>query len=246
MDQVAVAVIPARYGSTRFPGKPLAMVAGKPLIQRVWERAGQAGSISRVIVATDDNRIREAVEGFGGEAMMTRSDHPSGSDRLGEVAEAVQADVIVNVQGDEPLIDPAVIDRVVAPFSSNDAPDIVTAATAITSDGEYRSPDVVKVVVDGSGYALYFSRSPVPHSIDAGGWPEALRHIGIYAYDRRALLRFVSLPQGRLERVESLEQLRALENGMRIKVVNVAGHAGIGVDRPEDIKRVEKKLEEEH
>jgi 3-deoxy-manno-octulosonate cytidylyltransferase (CMP-KDO synthetase) len=244
MELVAAAVIPARYGSTRFPGKPLVKIAGLPLVEHVWRRTCQASAISRVIVATDDERIREVVEAFGRECIMTSPDHPSGSDRLGEVAGQLDADVIVNVQGDEPLIDPAVIDQVVAPFVGICVPDIATAAAPITSDDEYISPHVVKVVLDKAGNALYFSRSPIPAQ-PGGNRPAAFRHIGIYAYGREALLRFVSLQESVLEKAEKLEQLRALENGMTIRVVEVKGDRGMGVDRPEDVEKVEKILQEE-
>jgi 3-deoxy-manno-octulosonate cytidylyltransferase (CMP-KDO synthetase) len=238
MTQEAIAVIPARYGSVRFPGKPLALICGEPLIQHVWKRANEARSISRVLVATDDQRIMDVVIGFGGEAVMTSPEHVSGSDRIGEVALNYGADIIVNVQGDEPFMDPEVIDRVVAPFDLKNPPDIVTAATRIKKELDYLSPDVVKVVMDASGQALYFSRASIPYSKIEGD-PQAYRHIGIYAYTKDALLRFTSLQKSGLERTESLEQLRALENGMKIMVVKVDDFESIGIDRPEDIQRAE-------
>jgi 3-deoxy-manno-octulosonate cytidylyltransferase (CMP-KDO synthetase) len=237
-----VVVIPARYASTRFPGKPLALIRGVPVIEHVWRKAVESRSAERIIVATDDKRIYEAVTGFGGECYMTSPEHRSGSDRIGEVADRIEADVIVNVQGDEPFINPEVIDTVVHAMEGENPPDISTAAVPIMSEGEYRDPDVVKVVTDGDGNALYFSRSPIPH-----GWKDGqcspMRHLGLYAYSREALLRFVSLSPGRLEQAESLEQLRALENGMRIVVVRVdiAGE-GIGIDRPEDVDRAERTM----
>ena len=237
----AVVIIPARYTSTRFPGKPLAMIMGKPLIEHVYERAKDAKTVDRVIVATDDGRILETVRQFGGDCVMTASSHRSGSDRLGEVAETLEADVVVNVQGDEPLINPDIIDSVIRVHESGLAPDIATVAVPIVNRPEYSDRHVVKVVTDKNGYALYFSRAAIPH-----GWQqeesEALRHVGIYAYRREALLKYVSLPPGRLERTEDLEQLRALENGMSIYVVRVDEFNGVGVDRPEDIAKVEAMM----
>lgn len=235
------AVIPARYASSRFPGKPLAILRGRPLIEHVYRRASLCKALDRILVATDDERIRRRVEAFGGECVMTSRDHISGSDRLGEVAQGLDAEVIVNVQGDEPLIDPSVIEAVIAPMMVSRPPDIATAAVPLSSAGEYLSPDVVKVAMDAGGRALYFSRAPIPH-----GWsgPAGFRHIGIYAYQRQSLLRFVSLPEGNLERIEKLEQLRALENGMAINVVVVPGFVGIGVDRPEDLAKAERLMEQ--
>jgi len=237
-----VIVIPARYGSTRFPGKPLALIGGLTVIEHVWRKAVRSRAADRVVVATDDKRIYEEVTGFGGECHMTDTGHRSGSDRIGEVAGKIDADVIVNVQGDEPFLDPGVIDAVVHAMDSGDPPDISTAAVPIVSEEEYHDPHIVKVVTDRDGKALYFSRSPIPY-----GWQGAaahpMRHLGLYAYTRDALLRFVSLPPGDLERAESLEQLRALENGMRIAVVPVKSvNESIGIDRPEDIDRAERKM----
>ncbi len=238
-----VAVIPARFGSTRFPGKPLADLAGRPLIEHVYRRTSLA-AVEEVIVATDDRRIEEAVLGFGGRCVMTDPGHQSGSDRLGEVARGLDAGIIVNVQGDEPLIDPEVINAVVAPLKKTAPPDIATVAVPITTREEYEDRHIVKVVTDTEGTALYFSRSPIPHGWEPGGGV-ALRHVGIYAYNREALLRFVALPQGKLELAEDLEQLRALENGMRIAVVIREEFTGIGVDRPEDLEKVRKIMFEE-
>ena len=239
----AVVVIPARFGSKRFPGKPLAPIRGKPLIEHVYTRALEAKTVDRVIVATDDSRILEAVSRFGGECVMTSADHRSGSDRLGEVAGSIAADVVVNVQGDEPLIDPGVIDAVVSVHESDLAPDIVTLAVPVVSQQDNTDRDVVKVVTDSRGFALYFSRAAIPHGWQAGSG-EAFRHIGIYAYARKALMKFVSLPPARLEKTEDLEQLRALENGMNIFVVRVDAFKGIGVDRPEDVTKVEDMMRE--
>ncbi|MDF1537210.1 MAG: 3-deoxy-manno-octulosonate cytidylyltransferase [bacterium] len=239
----AVVVIPARYGSTRFPGKPLADLDGKPLIEHVYRRACLA-DVEDVIVATDDRRIEEAVLGFGGRCVMTGSSHRSGSDRLGEVARGLDAGIIVNVQGDEPLIDPEVIDAVIAPLRGAAPPDIATVAVPINDNDHYGDRHVVKVVTDSEGTALYFSRSPIPHGWKPGEGA-ALRHVGIYAYTKESLLRFVTLSPGKLEVLEDLEQLRALENGMRIAVVTREGFTGIGVDRPEDLERVLKIMLEE-
>lgn len=239
----AVVVIPARYASTRFPGKPLAQLMGKPLIEHVYSRAREAKTVDRVVVATDDRRILEAVQRFGGDCVMTSAEHRSGSDRLGEVAGSLDADVIVNVQGDEPLIDPAVIDAVVQVHGRKHAPDIATVAVPMGSARDYSDRHIVKVVTDSRGYALYFSRSAIPHGWQKGSG-EALRHIGIYAYSRAALLDFVSLPVGKLEKMEDLEQLRALENGMSIFVVRVDEFNGTGVDRPEDLLKVEGMMKE--
>jgi len=239
----AVVVIPARYASTRFPGKPLAMLMGKPLIQHVYARACEAKKVDSVVVATDDMRIMEAVRKFGGDCVLTHSRHRSGSDRLGEVAGALDADVVINVQGDEPLIEPGVIDAVVEGHAGDQGSDIVTVAVPILSDRDYADRHIVKVVTDKRGYALYFSRAAIPYGWSAGSG-EALRHIGIYGYSRAALLKFVSLPVGELEQTEDLEQLRALENGMRILVVKVDEFKGMGVDTPEDISKVEELMKE--
>lgn len=238
---MALVVIPARYGSTRFPGKPLALLMGKPVIEHVYRRAEKALNVEEVIVATDDRRILEAVEGFGGKCVLTDAGHRSGSDRLGEVAASREARVIVNLQGDEPLMDPFVIDAVIRRHQEEDPPDIVTAARELETLEDFRDPGIVKVVADRKGDALYFSRSPVPHRWSPG-LGTALGHVGIYAYTRDALLHFVSLPRGELERMEDLEQLRALENGMRIAVVKVGQFEGVGIDRPEDIERAERIL----
>ena len=239
----AVVVIPARYGSTRFPGKPLARLMGKPLIEHVYSRAREAKTVYRVVVATDDRRIMEAVKQFGGDCVMTDTGHRSGSDRLGEVAVTLDADIIVNVQGDEPLISPDVIDAVVQVHGREKAPDIATVAVPMGSEEDYSDRNIVKVVTDNRGFALYFSRSAIPHGWHEGSG-EALKHMGIYAYSRAALLNFVSLPAGKLEKMEDLEQLRALENGMNIFVVRVDEFNSIGVDRPDDLLKVEDMMKE--
>jgi 3-deoxy-manno-octulosonate cytidylyltransferase (CMP-KDO synthetase) len=236
-------MIPARYDSSRFPGKPLALIAGRPMIQHVVERVRKARRVSRVIVATDDERIRAAVASFGGEAVMTRRDHRSGTERIAEVAVHVPAEIYVNVQGDEPLISPGVIDAVVQEISSDPGIQVATLCVPIVQPAEIMDPNVVKVVTDFDGNALYFSRAPVPWVRDAAG-PVAARHfkhIGIYAYRRDALLEFPTLPPGELEHLEQLEQLRWLENGYRIRVAECE-YTGIAVDVPADIPRVEEIL----
>lgn len=240
-----IAVIPARFGSTRFPGKPLHLIAGKPLLQHVVEHCRATPRLSEVIVATDDGRIRDAVRAFC-RVEMTRPDHPSGTDRVAEVAARCACDAVVNVQGDEPMMDPAVVDAVAAAL---DSCDMSTAATPLRDPAEYDDPNAVKVVVAADGRALYFSRRTIPYLRDAAGKPTIeqmsafpfLKHLGIYGYRRDTLLRLVKLPVSALETAERLEQLRALENGIAIRVVRVA-HDSIGVDTPEDAARVERLL----
>ena len=240
-----IGIIPARYASTRFPGKPLALIAGKPLIRHVVERCQQAKSLADVIVATDDTRIWEVAQSFC-RAEMTAPDHPSGSDRIAEVAARCACDAIVNIQGDEPLIDPAVIDAVAGALAQAE---MSTAATPIRSTDEYGNPNVVKVVVNQAGRALYFSRRTIPYLRDAASGSVSeqmaafpfLKHLGIYGYRRETLLRLVKCPVSPLEEAEKLEQLRALENGIQIAVVRV-NHGSAGVDAPEDVKRVEEML----
>ena len=279
-----VGIVPARYASTRFPGKPLALIVGKPLIQHVVEQCQKARSLSEVIVATDDTRIWEVAQNFC-HAEMTRPDHPSGSDRIAEVAARCACDAVVNIQGDEPLIDPKVIDAVAGALAQNE---MSTAATCIKNPAELDNPNVVKVVVSAAGRALYFSRRTIPYlrdkvgqasrlSSERAGASEAkdfhtdsaqdlgrldarptlaaspedvrgqlaafafLKHLGIYGYRRETLLRLVKFPVSPLEAAEKLEQLRALENGVQIAVVTVT-YDSVGVDVPEDVKRVEKIL----
>lgn len=231
-------VIPARYASTRLPGKPLADIAGKPMIQRVYEQAGLAKLPAKVIVATDSQLVLDAVKGFGGNVMMTASSHPTGTDRLAEVANAFpDVDVIVNVQGDEPFIAPESIDALAGAFT-DETLSMATLKTVMEED-EYNSPAAVKVVTDQAGYALYFSRSliPYPRTMPAGFL--VYKHIGVYAYRRDFLLTFASLQPTPLERAESLEQLRALEYGYRIKVLE-SSYPCIGVDTEEDLARVNR------
>ena len=240
-----IGIIPARHSSTRFPGKPLALIAGKPLIRHVVERCQQAKSLAEVVVATDDTRIWEVAQSFC-RAEMTAPDHPSGSDRIAEVVSRCACDAVVNIQGDEPLIDPAVIDAVAGALAQAE---ISTAATPITNPDEYDNPNVVKVVVSATGRALYFSRRTVPYLRDAASGSVSeqlaafpfLKHLGIYGYRREALLRLVRFTVSPLERAEKLEQLRALENGIPIAVVKV-DYDSVGVDVPADVARVERLL----
>ena len=237
-------MIPARWGSTRLPGKSLMPLCGKPLVQWVYERARQAKRLDALLVATDDDRIRRAVESFGGVAVMTRPDHPSGTDRVAEAVAGRDADVVINIQGDEPAIDPGLIDALAGVMLSDPMWDMATAAAPIREARDVTAPSVVKVVCDQRGAALYFSRAVIPHFRDAGG-PGApgmyWRHIGIYAYRREFLRTFVATPPCDLERAEKLEQLRALYLGARIRVVPTED-AGIGVDTPEDIRYAEVAL----
>ena len=235
-------VIPARYASTRLPGKPLADICGKPMICRVWERARRAEKPERVIVATDDQRIYDAVRKDGGEAMLTRADHPTGTDRLAEVAQAHGAvDLIVNVQGDEPLIEPSVIDELIALFEADENLQMATVMTRMEDEEEQKNPNNVKVVVDKLGYALYFSRSLLPYPRAAAA--PVYKHSGIYAYRRDFLLHYARLAPTPLEKAESLEQLRALENGYGIRVLETASRF-IGVDTPEDLALVNRLYRE--
>jgi 3-deoxy-manno-octulosonate cytidylyltransferase (CMP-KDO synthetase) len=239
-----LAVIPARYASTRFPGKPLVSLAGKPMIERVWERVRRARSVSEVVVATDDERIRTAVNGFGGDAVMTRAEHRSGTERAAEVAAAHgDADIIMNVQGDEPLIEPAAIDAAVEAMRGDPDVSVATLAVPISNAADIMDPNVVKTVLDFDGNALYFSRAPIPWVRDRGSSVHAthLKHLGLYVFRREALLEFATFPQGDLERIEQLEQLRWLENGYRIRVAETE-YDSIGVDTPDDVARVEQLL----
>lgn len=236
-------VIPARYASTRLPGKPLADICGKPMICRVLERASRAQKTEKVIVATDDERIYDAVRAEGGEAILTRADHPTGTDRLAEVAEAYpEVDLIVNVQGDEPLIEPSVIDDLIAPFEMDENLPMATVMVRMDDAAEQLNPNNVKVIVDKLGYALYFSRSLVPYPRAVAG--PVYKHIGIYAYRRDFLLRYARLEPTPLERAESLEQLRALENGYGIRVLETDCRF-VGVDTPEDLALVNKIYREQ-
>jgi 3-deoxy-manno-octulosonate cytidylyltransferase (CMP-KDO synthetase) len=240
-----VAVIPARYASTRLPGKPLVLLGGKSMIQRVYERARQAKRVQRVIVATDDERIVKTVEAFGGEARMTRLEHRTGTERVAEVAAHVKGDVFVNVQGDEPLLDPAAVDTAVAALLEEPAAPIATVATLIKNAADIMDPNVVKTILDFDDNALYFSRAPIPWVRDAATKIRVrhLKHLGLYVFQRDVLLEYATLPQGELERIEQLEQLRWMENGWKIRVAEVE-HDAVSVDVPADLERVEKLLQE--
>jgi 3-deoxy-manno-octulosonate cytidylyltransferase (CMP-KDO synthetase) len=235
-----VAIIPARYASTRLPGKPLSDIHGKPMVQHVYERAARARLPERVMVATDDERVAAAVRAFGGEAVMTSRDHRSGTDRLAEAARGLDAAIVVNVQGDEPLLDPSAIDAAVEALVADPDLPISTLSVPVESLEEMSSPDVVKVVVDGAGHALYFSRSPIPYRRQ--GTPGGAKHVGLYAYRKEALARFAALPPSPLEEAEGLEQLRALHHGMRIRVIALPGESGMAVDTPGDLERVRARL----
>jgi 3-deoxy-manno-octulosonate cytidylyltransferase (CMP-KDO synthetase) len=245
-DPKIVVVIPARYASTRLPGKPLVPLCGKPMIQHVYERAKRAQTVHEVLVATDDQRILDAVQSFGGAARMTRADHRTGTERIAEVAVHEPGDIFVNVQGDEPLIDPICIDTAIAALLEEPPAQIATVATAIRHANDVMDPNVVKTVLDFDEFALYFSRAPIPwirdthQKLHVKYW----KHLGLYAFQRDALLEYPTLPQGELEKIEQLEQLRWLENGYRIRVAEVP-HDAVSVDVPDDVPRVEKLLKEQ-
>lgn len=245
-DKAKVAlVIPARWGSTRFPGKPLHLLAGKPLVQHVWERSIKARGIARFVIATDDERILKCAEGFGAEAIMTSTDHPSGTDRTAEVATRLRGIThFINVQGDEPLIDPNLIEKLADSLHRDSDIAMITAATPFTNLREVDDPNTVKVVLNRAGDALYFSRSRIPFHREISD-PESdvtpLLHLGIYGYRRDILRRLVRLAPTPLESCEKLEQLRVLEHGISIRVL-ITTHRGIGVDTPKDALRVEKLL----
>jgi len=243
-----IAIIPSRFESSRFQGKPLALIAGKPMVEHVYTRVCQAKLVEDVIVATDDERIFNAVTKIGGRAIITSADNRSGTDRLAEAAEKMNLamdDLIVNIQGDQPLLNPRSIDEMVQPFQTADNPDemieMSTLAFKIVNKLEITNPKDVKVVFDERGFALYFSRSPIPCGRDASDLFETYKHLGFYAYKRRFLNTFRQLPTGHLENIEKLEQLRVLEHGHSIKVV-ITSHDSPEVDLPEDIARIEKLL----
>jgi len=250
-----VAIIPARYGSTRFPGKPLATIAGKPMIQHVYESASRAPGLHRVLVATDDLRVLETVKQFGGEAVLTSKRHTSGTDRLAEVAKKIKADWVVNVQGDLPFVRPQTITRTLRPLRRDPSIFMGTARTPIYEKEEWFNPNVVKVVTDAKGFALYFSRAPIPHIRARSGHRQArqstaclergmiwgYRHVGVYAYRRDFLLKFCRLRPTPLEQTEGLEQLRALAHGYRIRVTDV-DEPSVEVDTPEDLQRAESYI----
>lgn len=236
-------VLPARWGSTRFPGKPLHQIAGKPLIQHVWERCKECTRLDEIIVATDDERIRDVVIAFGGKVAMTSPNHPTGTDRIAEAAQAVpQATHIINIQGDEPLIDPTLIDELAATMAAHPSLDMATAANPLDpADVAVQDPNVVKVAIALDGRALYFSRSPLPYFRNSVSGLSVLRHKGIYAYKRKFLETFVNWPPSPLEIAESLEQLRALENGASIKVL-ITADTSPGVDTPDQAREIERIL----
>lgn len=239
------AVIPSRFGAVRLPGKPLVEIAGKPMIQHVWERASRATKLAKVVVATDDERIRSAVQKFGGEAIMTRADHRSGTDRVAEVAASAHADIFINVQGDEPLVSPEAIDALVDAIADDKSVQLATLAVPLQHAKDIMDPNIVKVVLDFNSDALYFSRAPIPWVRDTKNPVHArhLKHLGLYAYRKEALLDYNTLPPGDLERVEQLEQLRWMENGYKMRVAETE-HDAVSVDVPEDVARVEKLMRE--
>ncbi len=245
MPRKILGVIPARFGSTRFPGKVLALLSSKTVLQHVYERACQSRYLSDIIIATDDKRVYEAARSFGARVRMTRADHLSGTDRVAEVASAEEAAVVVNIQGDEPLIDPAAIDTAILPLVHEPEVQMATLKKRIENPREIDDPNVVKVVTDAAGDAIYFSRCPIPYLRPDPGGPTGapyFKHIGLYVYRRSFLLGYSSLPVGPLERAERLEQLRAIENGFRIRVVET-DYESIGVDTPEDLERVSRLVE---
>ena len=234
------AIIPARMGSTRFPGKVLAKLGGKPIVQWVWERT-KTSKADEVIVASDSEEVIRAVQAFGGNAQMTSPNHPSGSDRIWEVASKLDCDIIINVQGDEPFMEPSVIDSLIDVMQESPAPDMATVVVPSTREQIANNPNSPKVVVSADNTALYFSRSPIPFLREGGTDMPLYKHWGIYAYSRAALSKFVSLPESPLEKCEKLEQLRALENGMKIKVIKT-NFQSIGIDTPEDLVQAEQHL----
>lgn len=237
-----IAIIPARWASTRFPGKPLVKLHGKPLVQHVWERAGRAKRVGRIIIATDDMRIAEAAFDFGAEVALTSPKHPTGTDRLAEVVQQLKsASIILNVQGDEPDIAPSTIDRLAEALQDDPKLGMVTAANPLTDPADVQDPNVVKVVTDLAGRALYFSRSIIPYDRDSRGGVKYLRHQGIYGYRRKVLLAFVKWKPTPLEQAEKLEQLRALEHGIAIGVI-VVRRGSVGVDVPGDVAKAERAL----
>jgi 3-deoxy-manno-octulosonate cytidylyltransferase (CMP-KDO synthetase) len=234
-----VVVIPARFDSSRLPGKPLADIGGEPMIVHVCRRAAATPGVDAVIVATDDERVRRVVEDYGGRAQMTSSAHRTGTERVAEVAAHLDCEIVVNVQGDEPLIHPEMISATIAPLVGDATLQMSTVCRSLTDEGDYLNPNVVKVVRDSRGMALYFSRSPIPHL--RGPRPTLWKHFGLYGYRRTFLLRLAALPQTPLEQAESLEQLRVLEHGFGIYTA-LTEHDSIGVDTPEDLDRVRRLI----
>lgn len=237
----AIAVIPARYAARRFPGKPLALILGKPMIQWVYENAAKCKIVDRVIVATDNSDIADTVKGFGGEVCMTAATHKTGTDRVAEVAKSIEAQVVINVQGDEPLLPSEAIEQAAVALLNEKDVCIGTLKTKIRNKKDISDPNIVKVVTDSRGFALYFSRSPIPFVRSERSDFDFFRHIGLYVYNRDFLLKYTALQQSDLEKAENLEQLRALSYGFKIKVTET-DYYPLGVDVPEDIHRVEKLL----
>lgn len=233
-------IIPARYGSTRFPGKPLATILGKPMIQHVYENVSASTLVNEVIVATDDERIKKVVEGFKGKCFLTTKDHATGTDRIAEVAEGLNTDIVVNVQGDEPLISADLIETLIQPFLSDETLQMATLKTKINQSEDIENPNVVKVITNKDHHAIYFSRSTIPYNREKINI-DYFKHIGVYAYRRSFLFDYIKLPESLLEKAESLEQLRAIENGHSIYVSEVKSEL-IGVDVPEDVEKVEAFL----
>ena len=234
-----VGVIPARYASSRFQGKALVDILGKPMVQHVYERAARAKTLDAVIVATDDQRIYDAVVGFGGQVVMTSPDCPTGTERVAIVAETLDCDVVANIQGDEPLLEPVVIDQMIQPFLDDPSVEVSTLKQRVENEADYRDPNIVKVVTDLQGFALYFSRASTPGNL-SNHWQQPhpnYRHVGLYAYRRERLLEFTQWERTPYESAEGLEQLRFLEHGIRIRVVETE-HLLIGVDVPADLERV--------
>jgi len=245
-----IGIIPARYKSSRFEGKALANILGKPMVQHVYERAIQAQTVDDVIVATDDKCIFDCVNNFSGKVIMTSADCLTGTDRVAEVAadrhgalSLQDSDIIANIQGDEPLLEPAMLDQMIQPFFDDQSIQVSTLAQLISSEEDYRNPNVVKVVLDKNGFAMYFSRAPIPGNKTLQWYKDmkSYRHVGLYAYKRDCLLKFVKMPPTTFERMEGLEQLRFLENGIPIKVVETQ-YSTIGVDTPSDLQKVVEVL----
>ncbi|MFC1666773.1 3-deoxy-manno-octulosonate cytidylyltransferase [Candidatus Omnitrophota bacterium] len=238
----AIGIIPARYGSTRFEGKLLADFCGKPVIQHTWTNAKKCKSIDDLIIATDDRRIYNCAKGFGAKVIYTSKAHKSGSDRLTEAVISIDTKVVVNIQADEPLVHPSMIDDVVVPILKDDTIHVVTLCHKIKNEQDFLDPNVVKVVMDRKGFAMYFSRNAIPYEVDQGGsWGNRRRsnyykHIGLYAYSKDFLFTFKSLPQSKLEKIERLEQLRIIENGYRLKVIETKFDT-VGIDTPEDLQK---------
>jgi len=240
IDRSVCVVIPARYASTRFPGKPLAMIKDRPLIQHVYDRCRKAENVDKLVVATDDQRIYDTVIGFGGDVVMTSVDHPSGTDRIAQAVSGIDCDFVINVQGDEPLIEPELIDLIIDSMICDNSVVVSTPIALIKDGSDFDNPNVVKVVRDLDGNALYFSRYAIPFVRD-GKTTKCYKHIGLYGYKKDFLLKLIKYPQSELEKAECLEQLRILENGFKIKTV-VTDYEGVGVDRPEDLEEVERRL----